>query len=82
MMNISELADNIGKIVLYKVITGEAESVIKKPKLKPCMFVKVRIIDVKTSYGHILYKIEAVAGKGAVWVRDSSLQFLKGANNA
>lgn len=77
-MNISDYVGYLGKLALYRVSTSQPESVIKRRKdVKPVMFVRVRVVDIRSSYNHAEFKIEAVAGSGCVWVRENSLTFIK-----
>jgi hypothetical protein len=62
-MSIASIAKSIGKNGTYQIRSASGES----------LHVNVRIIDVRSAFGRIDYRIEPIQGTGQVWVSADSI---------
>jgi len=70
-MTATELIKNIDKIVIYHgngYYDNDGQS----------LSFEATIVDAKTAYGRVLYKIRPVAGFGSTWVAESSISIKSG----
>ncbi len=60
-MSVKELAKRIGTEAELRAVTG--------------LIFRVKVLDVKQSYGNLRYLVEPVAGSSSAWVSQYSLKF-------